>query len=352
VTRLPRLGFLGVGWIGRHRMQAVVESRRANVVGICDSSQEACESALALAPAARVYSSLDAMLDAADVDAVVIATPSAQHAAQTQTALERRCAVFCQKPLARTAEETRSALAAARRVDRLLEVDLCYRHTSALLAIRDAAHSGELGDIYAAKLTFHNAYGPDKPWFYERASSGGGCVIDLGVHLIDAALWILDFPTVTAVSSRLYAKGRRLRPGDQAVEDFAAVSLELAGGRSVELACSWNLPAGRDAIIGVELYGTRASASLSNVDGSFYDFRAELLHRQARSTLSNPPDAWGGRALVDFVGRLARDGRYDGRAEQLYAVAATIDAIYGTSATSHGRPSANACDVVQPAGAP
>jgi predicted dehydrogenase len=329
MTALPRLGFLGVGWIGRHRMQAVVESGSAEVVAVCDASESACESALTLAPGARLYPSLDALLERDDLDAVVIATPSAQHADQTLAALSRGRAVFCQKPLARTAAETRDVLQAAARADRLLQVDFCYRHTAALRALQAAVERGDLGDVYAAKLVFHNAYGPDKPWFYERASSGGGCVIDLGVHLIDAALWILDFPRVAAVSSRLYASGRRLQPGEVAVEDFAAVSIELSGGRSVELSCSWNLPAGQDAIIGVELYGTRASAVLSNVAGSFYDFRAELLHKTSRTTLADPPDAWGGRAIVDFTTRLAGSSRYDERAWQLLRVAETIDAVYG-----------------------
>lgn len=341
MTKLPRLGFLGVGWIGRHRMQAVVASGSAEIVAVCDASSSACDAALELAPHATVYPSLEALLDAADIDAVVVATPSAQHAEQTLAALLRGRAVFCQKPLARTAAETRSVLQAARRADRLLDVDFCYRHTAALRAIRTAVVNGDLGDVYAAKLVFHNAYGPDKPWFYDRASSGGGCVIDLGVHLIDAALWILDFPRVTAVSSRLYAGGRRLEPGEAAVEDFAAVSIELSGGRSVELACSWNLPAGQDAIIGVELYGTRASAALSNVNGSFYDFRAELLHKSARSTLADPPDAWGGRAIVDFTTRLAGSARYHESADRLQQVADAIDAVYGVGSPREPRQSAS-----------
>jgi predicted dehydrogenase len=61
--------------------------------------------------------------------------------------------------------------------------------------------SGELGRVFAVDLVFHNAYGPDKPWFYDPELAGGGCVMDLGVHLVDLALWSLDFPGVTAVTS-------------------------------------------------------------------------------------------------------------------------------------------------------
>ena len=62
-----------------------------------------------------------------------------------------------------------------------------------------------LGRTYAVDLVFHNAYGPDKAWFYDPALSGGGCVMDLGVHLVDLALWALDFPAVTKVSSTFVA---------------------------------------------------------------------------------------------------------------------------------------------------
>lgn len=94
----------------------------------------------------------------------------------------------------------------ARHVDRLLSVDLSYRYTDGMRQIRDLIASGELGTVFAVDLTFHNAYGPSKPWFYDKALSGGGCVIDLGVHLVDLLLWVLGFPDVARVESRLFAK--------------------------------------------------------------------------------------------------------------------------------------------------
>src|SRR5206468_6312526 len=102
----PRLGFLGVGWIGRHRMECIAQSGVAEVAAIADASSENAAAAASLASGAIVAGdTLDALLDAG-VDGVVIATPSALHAEQAIAALERGVAVFCQKPLARTAEET------------------------------------------------------------------------------------------------------------------------------------------------------------------------------------------------------------------------------------------------------
>jgi predicted dehydrogenase len=327
-ARRPRLGFLGVGWIGQDRMQAIARSRCADIALICDASPEIAGTALAAVPGATPAACFDDLL-AADLDGIVIATPSALHAEQSLAALERGKAVFCQKPLGRTAAEVRDVVAAARGADALLAVDLSYRFTAALRQVRDLVRSGELGEIYAANLVFHNAYGPDKKWFYDPALSGGGCVMDLGVHLVDAALWILDFPAVTGVSSRLYAQGAPLPPRPAAVEDYATARIDLAGGVAVEMACSWRMPVGQDCVIAMEFYGTKGGAAFRNVGGSFYDFIAERYDGTRRTRLAEPPDAWPGRAGVDWAERLAAGQRFDPDVEHLIAVAETLDAIYG-----------------------
>jgi predicted dehydrogenase len=278
-VRRPRLGFVGVGWIGRHRLEAVAAGQHADVVAVADPSDEATAQALAAAPGARVTGSLEELLEQ-DLDGVVIATPSALHAAQARAALERGLAVFCQKPLGRDGDEVRGVVAAARRADRLLGVDLSYRFTEAGRALHRILREGALGEVYAVNLIFHNAYGPDKPWFYDRTRAGGGCLIDLGIHLVDLALWCLDFPAVEEVTARLHQGGR---PWDgEAVEDHVAAQLSLAGGAVVQIACSWRLPAGRDAVIEASFYGTRGGASLRNAGGSFYDFTCERFAGTSR----------------------------------------------------------------------
>jgi predicted dehydrogenase len=324
----PRVGFLGVGWIGRHRMEAILATGAIEVAGIADASAETAAAAAALAPGARLASTLDELLDLG-LDAVVIATPSALHAAQSIRALECGAAVFCQKPLGRTAAEARAVVDAARAADRLLCVDLSYRFTEGMRRIREIVRAGGLGRVYAVDLVFHNAYGPDKPWFYDPALAGGGCVIDLGVHLVDLALWTLDWPEVAGVSARLLAGGEPLGRRVDAVEDYGLATIELATGTVVQLACSWRLQAGRDAIISAAFYGTEGGARLANVAGSFYDFKAERYRGTARETLSGPPDAWGGRAAADFATRLATGERFDAAAEQLVAVGRVLDRIYG-----------------------
>ena len=324
----PRIGFLGVGWIGRHRMAAMLATGAVEATAVSDPSPAMVEQALGAAPDAAVVGSLGAMLELG-LDGVVIATPSALHAEQSIRALEAGVAVFCQKPLGRDAGEAAAVVAAARRADRLLGVDFSYRHTAAMAAIAPLVRGGELGRVHAIDLAFHNAYGPDKPWFYDKAQSGGGCVVDLGVHLVDIALWTLGFPKVERVEATLLVGGAPLQPGH--VEDYAVATLRLAGGVVVRLACSWRLQAGREAAIEAAFYGTEGGAALRNVNGSFYDFTAERFRGTASELLAVPPDDWGGRAAADWARRLAAGERFEPAADQLVTVAATLDRIYAAA---------------------
>jgi predicted dehydrogenase len=322
----PRLGFLGVGWIGRHRMEAVLGSGHATVAAIADPVPDAAAAALRAAPEAAIAASFDELL-ALPLDGVVIATPSALHADQAVRALERGLAVFCQKPLGRTAPEARRVVDAARASDRLLAVDLSYRFVGGVPELRRAIQAGELGRVHAVNLVFHNAYGPDKPWFYDVRQAGGGCVMDLAIHLVDLALWALGYPALERVSSALAVQGAPLA-GREQVEDHAAALLALGGGTAVQLACSWRLAAGQDCVIEAAFYGTGGGLALRNVSGSFYDFVVERYRGTARETIAAPPDAWGGRAAVAFAERLARDPRFDPEVEGVVRVAEVLDAIY------------------------
>ncbi|MDQ3284085.1 MAG: Gfo/Idh/MocA family oxidoreductase [Acidobacteriota bacterium] len=263
---------------------------------------------------------------ASDADAIVIATPSAMHAEQAIAALERGKAVFCQKPLGRNAEETRRVVDAARANDRLLGVDLSYRFTDAMVAVKKLVDDKAIGDVYAIDLVFHNAYGPDKPWFYDARLSGGGCVIDLGIHLVDMALWTLGFPKVERTTGRLFHNG------GHSVEDYAVAMMDLSNGAAMQLACSWNLSAGRDAEIKAVFYGTHGAAAFHNINGSFYDFVAEHYQKTQSTQLTQPGDPWGGRAAVDWATRLAQSNAFDPSIEHVVEVAEALDGIYRSGA--------------------
>ena len=344
----PRLAFVGLGWIGRNRLEALIGHDIADVLAIADADGRACDQARTIAPQAELRHTLEDVLRL-DPDGIVLATPSAMHATQSIQALDAGVAVFCQKPLGRHAREVGAVIDAARRANRLLGVDVSYRFTDGLRRLHDLVRSGDLGDVYAIDLTFHNAYGPDKPWFYDLAQSGGGCLLDLGVHLVDFLHWTFDSP-VARVTGHVYAQGRRLDPHDSRVEDFAIGEIELATGAIARVACSWKLSAGCDAQVAITIHGTQGGCGFRNVNGSFYDFIAERYRGTQTEVLSEPPDAWGGRALVSWANALSRSNAFDPEIAVAGRVATTIDALYRRAASDDCeiRPQVDRQDAPQP----
>ena len=329
----PRLGFVGLGWIGRNRLASIAEAGVAEIAAFHDPQAGAATEAQKFSPNAVLFSSFEELLRH-DLDGVVIATPNRFHAEQAIAALESGIAVFCQKPLGRNAFETRRIVEAARNSDCLLGVDLSYGAIPAMQAVSRLVESGALGKIFAVDARFHNGYGPDKPWFYDYSLSGGGCVLDLGPHLLDLALRPLGFPRIAQVQSSLFASGNLVNKSSQQIEDYGVATLETVDDTVIKLSCCWNLHAGRDADIEIAFYGTEGGAALRNVNGSFYDFVSERFHRTRTETLSSPEDSqwqWGAFATIQWIKQLASDGNFDPAAERFVEIAEVIDNIYGRS---------------------
>jgi predicted dehydrogenase len=324
------LGFAGTGWIGRNRMEVLLASEKAKATILLEPDKDNLDAALQKAGNAFPAQDFASLCANADIDGIVIATPSAMHAQQSLSALLSGKHVFCQKPLGRTEAEVSTIIAASQKADKYLYVDLSYRHTKAFEAIFDSIQSGSLGKIFAVNLVFHNAYGPDKDWFYDIAQSGGGCVIDLGTHLIDMALYCLGFPEITAVQSHLFSKGRQLEPNEPVVEDFAFAALETANGTAIRLECSWNVSAGQDAVIVANFFGTEGGAAFKNINGSFYEFAAEKYSGTKTETLFSGTDEWSGRAGIAWAEEvLGGKGHDEDSCIEFLKTARIIDRIYG-----------------------
>jgi predicted dehydrogenase len=216
-------------------------------------------------------------------------------------------------------------------------VDLSYRFLAGVPELKALIAAGELGAITAAELRFHNAYGPDAAWYYEPARSGGGCLLDLGCHLLDLCHWLLGAGRPIDVRGRCTRGRTALAPPVWDAEDFVMADVTYEGGLHVHLGCSWRAPAGRGAVIGCRIFGTRGGASIRNVGGSFYDFRVELHHGAETRVLAEPPDAWPGRALIDWTHRLRSGTPLGDDLDELPATAAVIERIYGRTGTAPAR---------------
>lgn len=345
----PRLGFVGLGWIGRLRMEAIEAAGAGEVAALCEPARARLAELSAARPDAARFAAYEELLAAARdlaLDGVVIATPNVLHAPQAIAALERGLPVFCQKPLAIDAAEAARTIAAARAADRSLGVDYSYRHTDGARELARRLAAGELGRVFAVDAAFHNAYGPDKPWCWDAAVAGGGALIDLGVHLIDLALWLLgnaagaggpdgtgEPPAVAAVSGAPLREGRPL--AGRGIDDFTTARLALARDGeppvSLHLATSWNAHAGRDCDFRFDLHGTLASASFHNEGGSFYDFALALRHGRDEQILTRESADWLGRATVAWTRSLATSPAYDPAIETSLQIARAVDAIYRSS---------------------
>jgi len=325
----PRLGFVGLGWIGAMRLEAVAAAGLAEVAALCESAPQRLEETVRAYPGAAPFTGLEEMLDRAGdlkLDGVVIATPNSLHAPQALAALDRGLAVFCQKPLALDAREARAMVEAARRADRLLGVDYSYRFTDGVRELRRAVEAGELGRVFSVDTVFHNAYGPDKPWCFDPRLAGGGALMDLGVHLIDLALWLLGDPGVEDVHGGAWREGEPLKAGT--VDDFANARIELAGGASVSVAASWNAHAGRDCVIRLAAFGTGGGAEFRNIDGSFYDFELARFAGRSEQIAVRESRDWLGRAILDWAARLGNRERFDPAIERSVRVSEVVDAVY------------------------
>lgn len=326
-ARLPRLGFLGMGWIGRARLQSLVDWGGAEITALVDPSPAAREAGQSLAPDAAAACSLEEILDM-DLDGLVVATPPGLHQQHVEAALAAGWAVFCQKPLASTHLGTRRLIEAARSANRLLLVDMSYRRAEAFIRAQQVIRLGAVGRVRAVEAVFHNPYRPGREWSSQVDLSGGGCLIDLGTHLVDLALTSLGPGKISSLTSALFHAGQPMR-FPMRPEDYAQLTLRLDHGGVASIVTSWEQVAG-DPVIGIVYRGRGGSVEVRNVSGSFYDFETILSRDRQRVVLSSPPDQWGGRLLIEWTRRLAEeDGAYDPSIESLENVAYVIDLAYG-----------------------
>jgi predicted dehydrogenase len=259
------VGFAGLGLVGNAMLDQLAGVPRLRVAGVQDAN-----AALAAEMAERHGSPwhgerFEDLLELSSVDAVVISTPNVFHIPQAQAALRAGKAVLVQKPLAMSADDARATVELAEAADRVLLVDYSYRLLETAEALRAALT--EIGTIRAASAVFRNTHGPGggRVWFLDPALSGGGALVDLGVHLLDMLLWALEPGSV-----RLDRISREVRPGYQ-VEHAAHADLHL-GDIPVTLSVCWNWPRPLTEI-SVTIEGDLGQVRWENIDGSFGRFR-------------------------------------------------------------------------------
>ena len=274
-----RVGIIGTGKIFANAHGTAWESSpHVQVTAVTDVYRPAAEEQAKRFGTDRVYTDYREMLEREQLDAVDICVPNVYHSEVAIAALERGINVFCEKPDAVNPLEAQRMADTAARAGKLLMVMRNNRFTQQAQFLKRYIESGAMGEIYAARAGWLRRRGvPGRGgWFTTKALSGGGPLIDLGVHMIDVATWLMGNPKPVTVSGSAYTKfanakmtGAAVRRGASSegvfdVEDLASGYIRFDNQASMQIEFSWASNIEEDSLKFVELRGTRAGAMLRN----------------------------------------------------------------------------------------
>jgi predicted dehydrogenase len=343
-----RVGVIGLGFAGTAALMGFGQLPEVEVVALAGQEEERLAELGAAHGIPNLVHDYRDLLEL-DLDAVSVAAPNSLHAPIVIGALDRGFHVLCEKPLARSAAEAELMVEAANRNDRVLDVVFSHRRRGDVQVVKETVDAGKLGDVYYAKAWWMRRRGIPGlgSWFVSKDTAGGGCLIDLGVHVLDMSLYLLGEPEVLTVSASTFdelgrrgigfsPRSRKTGSGNAfEVEDLATAFLRLSNGATLQLETSWATHSSWQDDYGVALYGTEAGAEIkvnnyatmdtlriyTNLDGEPVEIEPELA-----------PMSFHAGVVRDFVDHvLGGDwGRHRGTEGLRYA--RIIDACYRSAA--------------------
>ena len=332
-----RVGVIGLG-MGRGHVRRFRKHPRTDVVAVADKDEaRLTERADELGVAGR-YTDGAELIAREKPDIVCVATPNCLHKPLTIQALEAGCHVLCEKPMAMNADEARAMIAAARKADRRLMINFSFRFNPASWAMKREVESGAIGDIYFARTVWLRRRGMPRfgSWFGQKALSGGGPLIDLGVHRLDLALWLMGYPKPTWVMGSAYNRVAteiaRAEGKAYDVEDMAVALIRFENGATVELEASWAGHIRHEEVMETHVLGTKGGLRQNNPDPKeLYRFESELYMN--RNGFECNVEIGGGRGLVPdamthFADCILDDKPHIATAEEGLIVQELLDAIY------------------------
>jgi predicted dehydrogenase len=339
-----RCAVIGAGGIGLEHIRSLLKCPQASLVAIAESDPKRCKEAGDIYKIPRSYTDYRELLDQPDVDAVSIALPNYLHAPVAIAALQARKHVMLEKPMATNAKEAVKIIDTAKKMKRVLMVGQPFRFNRHTQIAKELIERGQLGEIYHARAFWLRRFGIPRigSWFTQKQFAGGGCTLDLGVHMLDACLHLLGDFDIKSVSGRVYSKlgpkgtgnyewGKSeidpKKPFD--VDDYGVALLKLAKGYTINFEISWAAyQPGMDRDHGVDLLGTSGGLSL---------FPARLFRDGANGhetiELTSPklahPEDW----IHHFVGCVIHGRKPLVGLDESLKVQQMLDAIYVSSAT-------------------
>lgn len=330
-----RVGVVGMG-MGRHHAKVLHSYSRSELVAIVDNDEARLKEAGGQFPETQQYTDVEKMLANEDLDMVVLAIPNFLHKPFTIAALEAGCHVLCEKPMAMNTAEAEEMLAAAKEADRRLMINFSFRFTGPLWSLKQAVDAGVLGNIYYGRTGWLRRDGMPGfgGWFGQKDKSGGGPLIDLGVHKIDLALWLMGYPSPEWILARTYDHLGKARAAEQNkefdVEDFATALITFDNGATLDVNVSWAGHIKERELIEMRVLGTKGGVVHRNVNEG-YDFEGEIFteyHGVPSNIRPQVRRCPGGNSMTHFVDCILDDKPHIATGEEGATLMRILDAIY------------------------
>ncbi|HSV85973.1 MAG TPA: Gfo/Idh/MocA family oxidoreductase [Levilinea sp.] len=347
MAKILKVGVVGVGGIARLHMPGWDQSPHAEVVVGCDTDPNMLENWGKQFSIKRLTGHYDELLRDPELDIIDVCTPSRYHMPLAVAALDAGKHVICEKPLAVSADEVRQMIEARDRSGKMLMTAHHLRFHGSTQALRAEISNGALGAIYYARAWWlRRAAFPGRPSFWMKRHSGGGACLDLGVHVLDLALWLMGNPRPVSVSgvskSELAAIpgtfsiwGNSNVPEGADVEEFAAAFVRFENGASLSLEVSWLLHHDTpDDDRQVTLYGVKGGAHWPGCK----IFQTSTTTRQLYTTQleitrdNTPPHAL---ECMEFARAIIEGIPSPVPAEQSLQVISILNAIYQSEISGH-----------------
>jgi predicted dehydrogenase len=333
-----RIGVIGLG-MGRHHIAGYQTHPQAEVVAVAEPDAARLKEIGDKFSVPNRYASAEEMLAKEQLDIVSIATPNKFHHSLTLAAFKAGCHVLCEKPMAMNAAEAAEMLAASKAAGKRLMINFSWRFTEQSFALKAETDAGLLGDIYFGRTVWHRRRGLPGfgGWFGQKALSGGGPLIDLGVHRLDLALWLMGYPKPIWVMGKTYnpiaAELAAQKGALYDVEDLAAAMITFDTGASLVVEASWAANISERELMETRLYGTQAGLVQRNTQEG-YTFEAEIYLERNGShynmNLHGPAKAVP-KPMAHFVESILTDTPHIATGEEGLRVMEILDAIYASA---------------------
>jgi predicted dehydrogenase len=272
---MVQVGIIGAGAIAKSGYNGFTKSGQAEVAAICDMNERRLGEFATEFGIPKKYTDPNDLIADKDLDAVYVAVPNKFHAPLAKAALESGKNVILEKPFAMNLKEAQEVEAAVKASGKVFAIGMNQRFNEDSQKIKALVEDGAFGEIYHAKAYWFRRSGIPKAgtWFGNKQLSGGGCLLDIGVHMLDLALYTIGNFDAEAVSGATYSKfgSRGLGYGGWGksdseglkfdVDDFATAMIKLKGGVTVALNVSWAIHQKPLNDHNVEIFGTEAGAT-------------------------------------------------------------------------------------------